>query len=195
METSINNEHTDTKQNILKRAIDFANTYHSKAKQYRTGPNGEKLPYIDHIYEVIKILINDANITEPKILTVAALHDVVEDTECSLDEIKEIFGDDISEAVDLMSKHNGESFEEYSKRLFTNKKYPWVGIIKLADRIHNLRTYPYVMNTEKLKRKYDETVTCIKPYAEAISPILNQKLDEGMRAMKTCIDVKELQEK
>ena len=69
---------------MWKRAVDFANKYHTKAGQYRIGKNGEKFPYITHIQEVMRILINEAKITDDEVLTVAALHDVIEDTECTL---------------------------------------------------------------------------------------------------------------
>ena len=184
MEKWNNDEEWDIDEPMWKKAVDFANAYHTKAGQYRIGKNGERLPYITHIHEVMKILINEAKITDDEILTVAALHDVVEDTDCTLDKIKEEFGESIAEAVDLMTRRKDQPFGEYAERIFTNQKYPWVGTIKLADRIHNLRTYPEVMNNGKVKYKYDETVKYIKPYAKKQSPVLDKKLDESMQMLR-----------
>lgn len=188
-----NDEEWDVRQPMWKKAVDFANKYHTKAGQYRIGKNGEKLPYITHIQEVMRILINEAKITSDNILTVAALHDVLEDTECTYEELAETFGSHIAEPVDLLTRKEGQSFDEYAKNIFMNEKYPWVGTIKLADRIHNLRTYPEVKDNGKVKYKYDETVRCIKPYAEKQSPILNKKLDESMQMIEDFLGDDQLQ--
>ena len=188
-----NDEEWDVKQPMWKKAVDFANKYHTKAGQYRIGKNGEKLPYITHIQEVMRILINEVKITSDNILTVAALHDVLEDTECTYEELEETFGTHIAEPVDLLTRKKGQPFDEYAKNIFTNEKYPWVGTIKLADRIHNLRTYPEVKDNGKVKYKYDETVRCIKPYAEKQSPILNKKLDESIQMIEDFLGDDQLQ--
>lgn len=174
-----------------KKAVDFANKYHTESGQYRIGKNGEKLPYITHIYEVMKILTNEANITSDKVLTVAALHDVIEDTECSFGDVAKAFGEDIAEAVDLLSRKDGQAFDEYAKNIFTCEKFPWLGTIKLADRIHNMRTYPEVNDYGKIKYKYNETLRCITPYAEKQSPILAKKLHETMNMIKGFLANKE----
>ena len=188
-----NYDEWDLDEPMWKKAVDFANKYHSKSGQYRIGKNGEKLPYMTHIYAVMKILTDEANITSDKVLTVAALHDVVEDTECTIEDVKEEFGEDIAEAVDLLTRKEGQSFDEYAERIFTSKKFPWLGKVKIADRIHNLRTYPEVGDKEKIKYKYDETVRCIKPYAEKQSPILNKKLDESMKMIRDFLGDEEIQ--
>ena len=73
MEDWNNYDEWDIEEPMWKKAIDFANKYHVKAGQYRIGKDGEKIPYITHIYEVMKILTNEANITSDTVLTVAAL--------------------------------------------------------------------------------------------------------------------------
>ena len=174
----------DIKDPMWKHAIDFANKYHMKAGQYRIGKNGEKLPYITHIQEVMRILINEANIKSYDVLTVAALHDVLEDTECDYDSLKIEFGEYIADAVELLTRKEGESFEEYSKKIFTSEKYPWIGNIKLADRIHNLRTYPEVKDSKTSMYKLEETRKYIEPYANEKSPILAKKLRESMEELE-----------
>lgn len=187
-----NYEEWDLEEPMWKKAIDFANKYHTEAGQYRIGKNGEKIPYITHIYEVMKILTNEANITSDKVLTVAALHDVIEDTKCTFEDVAKVFGEDIAEAVSLLSRDEGQPFDDYAQKIFTSKKFPWLGTIKLADRIHNMRTYPETKNYEKIKYKYDETLRAITPYAEKQSPILAQKLDETMDMIKDLLNQKKM---
>lgn len=187
-----NYEEWEIDEPMWKKAINFANKYHTEAGQYRIGKDGKKIPYITHIYEVMKILINEANISSDKMLTVAALHDTIEDTSCTFKDIEENFGKEIAEAVQILSKGDNQPFDEYSKNIFTCKKYPWLGTIKLADRIHNMRTYPETNDYGRIKYKYDETLRCITPYAENQSPILAEKLDETMSMIKNFLNSKEL---
>lgn len=178
---------------MWKKAVNFANKYHTQAGQYRIGKNGEKLPYITHIYEVMKILTNEANITSDTVLTVAALHDTIEDTACTYEDIAKTFGEDIAEAVNLLSREDGQNFDEYAEKIFNSKKFPWLGSIKLADRIHNMRTYPETKNYEKIKYKYNETLRAVTPYAEKQSPILALKLNQTMDMIKTLLNDKEIE--
>lgn len=188
-----NYEEWEIGEPMWKKAIDFANKYHTKACQYRIGKNGEKIPYITHIYEVMRILTNEANITSDTVLTVAALHDTIEDTDCTFEDIEKEFGTDIAEAVNLLSRKEGQDFDEYAEKIFKSEKFPWLGSVKLADRIHNMRTYPETKNYGKIKYKYDETLRAITPYAEKQSPILSKKLDETMDMIKNFLNDKEIE--
>ena len=181
----------DIKEPIWKQAIEYANKYHSAAGQYRIGKNGEKLPYITHIQEVMRILIDEANIKSYDVLTVTALHDVIEDTECSYEDVKREYGEYIADAVELLTRKEGQSFEEYSEKIFTSEKYPWVSVIKLADRIHNLRTYPEVKDSKKSRYKLEETKKYIEPYADEKSPILAKKLREAMEELEEILSKEE----
>lgn len=180
-------ENWDMKEPTWKTAIDYANKYHTKAGQFRIGKNGEKLPYITHIKEVMRILINEANIKSYDVLTVAALHDVIEDTECSYDDVKRDFGEYIAGAVKLLSKEKGQSAEEYFENIFKSKEYPWVGTIKLADRIHNLRTYPEIKDVKRSRYKIEETKKYIEPYADGQSHILAKILRESVDELEEAI--------
>ncbi len=188
-----NYEEWEIEEPMWKKAVDFANKYHTKAGQYRIGKNGEKIPYITHIYEVMRILTNEANITSDTVLTVAALHDTIEDTDCTFEDIEKEFGTDIAEAVNLLSRKEGQDFDEYAEKIFQSEKFPWLGSVKLADRIHNMRTYPETKNYGKIKYKYDETLRTITPHAEEQSPILAKKLNETMDMIKHFLNDKEIE--
>lgn len=165
----------DIKEPVWRQAIDYAHNYHTKAGQYRISRSGEKIPYITHIQEVMRILINEANIKSYDILTVTALHDVLNGTDCTLENVRSDFGNYIAGAVDLLTIKENQSYDEYTKSIFTSKEYSWVGAIKLAERIHELR---FFQDRKELKSKIGETRKYIQPYAKGASPILAEKLKD-----------------
>ncbi len=149
---------------LIKRAYQFAFEAHKNVFR-RSGK-----PYIEHPVEVAEIL------SELKVddITVAAalLHDVVEDTDISELEIKEKFGETISEIVNGVTKINEiyyntleeKQSENYRKLIISMIKDLRVIIIKFADRIHNMRTIKY-MKPEKQKQIARETLDIYAPLA------------------------------
>ena len=127
---------------LIRKAYDFILEKHKD--QYRKS--GE--PYYHHLLEVAYILA-DLH-AGPGTIIAGLLHDVVEDTETSIDDIKEIWGKDVAKIVDSLtkiqrlklSKMNREEFEaEDHRKIFIGMaKDIRVILIKLADRLHNLRT-------------------------------------------------------
>lgn len=77
---------------------------------------------------------------------VAYLHDVVEDTSVSLEDLSKVFSTDIVEAVDAITKRNNESYEEYLKRVSTNKI---ARKVKVSDMLHNMDLTRLPKITEK----------------------------------------------
>ena len=149
---------------LIRRAYEFAFEAHKNVYR-RSGK-----PYIEHPVEVASIL------SELKVddITVAAalLHDVVEDTDISELEIKEKFGETISEIVNGVTKINEiyyntleeKQSENYRKLIISMIKDLRVIIIKFADRIHNMRTIKY-MKPEKQKQIARETLDIYAPLA------------------------------
>ncbi len=78
--------------------------------------------------------------------TVAYLHDVVEDTNVSLEDLSKVFSTEIVEAVDTITKRNNESYEEYLKRVSTNKI---ARKVKVSDMLHNMDLTRLPKITEK----------------------------------------------
>ena len=127
---------------LILKAYEYAKTKH--ANQFRKS--GE--PYIHHLIEVCYILttLNCG----PTTLIAGLLHDVVEDTDTSLEEIKELFGEDVCSIVNSLTKiqrlklshRNEEDFiaEDHRKIFLGMAKDVRVIVIKLADRLHNMRT-------------------------------------------------------
>lgn len=127
------------------------------------------MPYTEHPYEVAKI-IADMKLDTSSVLA-GLLHDVVEDTPHTLSEIKNRFGDDTAFMVDAVTKISAaqkqgnkveQKAETYRKFINAMAKDPRVIMIKIADRLHNMRTLQY-MKPEKRKVIAQETLDIYTP--------------------------------
>lgn len=161
-----------------KKALEFAKVKHEG--QFRD----EGVPYFEHIKGVMEILIKETNTFDDTVLTIAALHDVLEDTDCTYEELKRIFGTTVADSVDLLTRKPGQSFDEYAKAIFENEDFPYARKIKLADRLHNLRDLPKTNNPEKIVKKVKETERCILPYEGQVSGELMKKVKEEVKKLR-----------
>lgn len=154
----------DADLTVLDEAVAFAEVWHSD----QTRPAGE--PYVEHLLEVTRVLVEAIGITDIDILRTAVLHDVVEDTGCTLDEVRERFGDRVATLVDWVTKPvrgEGERREQaraaYLNRL---RSAPDDAVlVKLADRLSNVQRLDTHPRPEKQRDYYDETVRSIVPLA------------------------------
>lgn len=150
---------------LIERAYAAAERAHSGQKR----KSGE--PYITHPIAVAQILA-DLGIG-PKTLAAALLHDTVEDTEYTLDLLRADFGDEIAMLVDGVTKLDklkyGDSAqaETVRKMVVAMSKDIRVLVIKLADRLHNARTWGFVPE-ESAKRKAQETIEIYAPLAHRL---------------------------
>ena len=142
--------------------------FSADAHEGQTRLSGE--PYIYHPISVAKLLA-EMNM-DAETIQAAILHDVIEDTETAKDQIKKEFGENVAELVDGVSKLTHLEFESrleaqaenFSKMMLAMVKDVRVIIIKLADRLHNMRTLD-VMKLEKRKRIARETLDIYAPIA------------------------------
>jgi len=156
------NPNADTK--LIKKAYVFAKKYHKGQKR----ESGEE--FFEHPLAVANILL-DLHASSNTICG-ALLHDVVEDTKVTTEKIREEFGEDIAEIIEgvtKIEKINFETKEDYKaenirKILLATAKDVRVIILKLADRLHNMRTLT-VFNPAKQKRIADETLAIYAPIA------------------------------
>ncbi len=149
------------------------NIYHAylfsaSAHEGQTRLTGE--PYIYHPISVARVLAEMH--MDAETLQAAILHDVIEDTETAKEQIKTEFGNDVAELVDGVSKLTHLEFESkleaqaenFRKMMLAMVKDVRVIIIKLADRLHNMRTLD-VMRLDKRKRIARETLDIYAPIA------------------------------
>jgi len=158
---------TNVDLDLLNRAFEFSFEAH-KDQLRKSGK-----PYIEHSLEVAKILTE----LHMDYVTVAAglLHDVVEDTGITIQEVREEFGEEIALLVDGVTKISGlhfESFEQkqaenFRKMIFSMIRDIRVIMIKFADRLHNMRTLDYLPE-RKQKRIALETREIYAPLAHRL---------------------------
>ena len=160
---------------VVQKAFDFANAAHRHVRR-RSGE-----PYILHPIEVAKIVVHDIGLGY-KSISAALLHDVVEDTATSVDDIRNIFGDKIALLVDGLTKiktvlDNNEGSdkiniesvqaENLKRILLTLNDDVRVVLIKLADRLHNCRTIEF-MPEYKRDKILSETMFIFIPLAHRL---------------------------
>jgi len=141
--------------------ISRAYVFSAKVHQGQTRMSGE--PYLNHPLSVAKILA-DLNLDVYTVVT-GLLHDTVEDTHATLDEIKELFGREVEFLVDGVTKiskitsgrKKDAHADNFRKMILAMSKDIRVLLVKLADRMHNMRTLEY-MPVEKQERTARDTL-------------------------------------
>ncbi|MBO5934733.1 MAG: bifunctional (p)ppGpp synthetase/guanosine-3',5'-bis(diphosphate) 3'-pyrophosphohydrolase [Clostridia bacterium] len=159
---------------VVDKAFELANEAHGEQKR----KSGE--PYIIHPLAVATILHDELGMDMPSIAA-ALLHDVVEDTEYELSDIKELFGEEIAHLVDGVTKisridissREEQQAETLRKMLIAMSQDIRVIIIKLSDRVHNMRTLQYVPE-DRRRMIAKETLEIYAPIAHRL----------GIRAFK-----------
>ena len=121
-------------------------------------------PYIIHPISVAKVAIDAMKQTDVNIICAALLHDVVEDTDYGLDVIRSRFGDDVAFLVEAVTKRNNDQVDNYQHILGSVREDVRVLILKLSDRLHNMRTLQ-AMKPEKQWKIASETQFFFAPLA------------------------------
>ena len=158
---------SDSELDHIRRAYDFG----VKAHEGQMRKSGE--PFINHPVEVAKILA-DMHM-DYQTICAAILHDVIEDTETAKKEIKNLFDKDIADLVDGVSKLTQIKFDNreeaqahnFRKMLMAMTNDIRVILVKLADRLHNMRTLE-ALNPEQRRRIARETLDIYAPIAQRL---------------------------
>lgn len=159
--------HREDDINLIKKAFDLAQKMH----EGQMRKSGE--PYIIHPLNVALIL-TELNVG-PATIIAGLLHDVVEDTSITLTEIAEMFGNDVKDIVDGVTKVNKMKFSSLAKRQAENHQKMIIAmakdirviVVKLADRLHNMRTLSY-QSVESQERISRETLEIYAPLAHKL---------------------------
>ena len=164
----------DRELDVVRRAFDFANKAHKNVRR-RSGE-----PYMLHPIAVAQIVVDDIGLGY-KSIAAALLHDVVEDTDYTVDDIRERFGDKVASLVDGLTKiktvldkedkthlsARSLQAENFKRILLTLNDDPRVVLIKLADRLHNCRTIEF-MPEHKRDKILSETMFIFIPLAHRL---------------------------
>ena len=160
----------------LTKAYNFALNAHKNQKR------DEGIPYISHPVAVANIL------TELKLdsatITTGLLHDTVEDTKATYNSVKKEFGKEVADLVDGVTKISAleekavenSKAENFRKLILATSKDIRVLLVKLADRLHNMRTIHHVKDEDKKIRKAKETMEIYAPLADRMG--MNRIRDE-----------------
>jgi GTP pyrophosphokinase len=147
----------------VSEAVTFAVSHHGDQKR----PTG--VPYLEHLLEAVEVLVRGAKVTDPDVLCAAVLHDVVEDTPCTLAEVRAAFGDRVAGIVGWVTIPTAENGadkkavkEEYLQRLAGAPDD--VILVKLADRASNVQTLRN-LPLRKQREYYAQTCAYIVPLA------------------------------
>jgi RelA/SpoT family (p)ppGpp synthetase len=160
----------------------------AEAHEGQQRASGE--PYINHPIQVARILAEMR--LDHQTIVAAILHDVIEDTETAKAQIQEAFGGDVADLVDGVSKLGHVSFESraeaqaeyFRKMLMAMARDIRVILVKLADRLHNMRTIGH-LRPEKRRRIARETLDIYAPIAErlGLNGIRQELEDLGFKAL------------
>jgi len=165
----IQSYNSDANIDAIGEAVDFAKKHHKG----QTRISGE--PYYTHPLEVASLLA-DIKLDDASLIT-AILHDTVEDTSATLDDIKKQFGQEISSLVDGVTKLTqiesktveGKQAENFRKLVLAMSEDIRVLLVKLGDRMHNMRTLHHFSDrVDKQRRIARETIEIYAPLAERI---------------------------
>jgi len=158
----------DADEDMLNRAYVYTVQKHGTQKR----ASGD--PYFSHPVEVAG-LMTELRLDQETIVT-ALLHDTVEDTLATIDEVEHLFGPEVARLVDGVTKlskieamtENERAAENLRKFFLAMSEDLRVLLVKLADRLHNMRTLHFIKNPEKRQRIARETMDIYAPLAERV---------------------------
>ncbi len=158
----------DANEALLNRAYVYTVQKHGSQKR----ASGD--PYFSHPIEVAG-LMTELKLDQETIIT-ALLHDTVEDTLATIEEVEKLFGPDVARLVDGVTKlskieamsDNERAAENLRKFLLAMSEDIRVLLVKLADRLHNMRTLHFIKSEDKRRRIAHETMDIYAPLAERV---------------------------
>lgn len=162
---------------------------YAAAKHFGQTMTGSKLPYLVHVCNVaMEVLAAHAEAERFDVvfaIQVALLHDTVEDTDTTFEELEERFGKDITTAVRALTKDESlpknQGVPDSVQRIKPLQKEVW--IVKLADRITNLQTPDYNEDNDEIKRYLGESKMILLELGEA-NAFLGKRLAEKIEEYK-----------
>ena len=157
---------------LLVKSVFIKKAYNTASKEHLGQFRKSGEPYVEHCKEVAKIICDEWGIKDEVILSAALLHDTMEDTNINMQQVVFEFGRDVEGLVDGVSKFRSESKKDGDKetlKKIVRRSYidPRVAVIKLADRLHNMRTLSVMTEKQKIS-KSQETIEVYAKLAESL---------------------------
>jgi (p)ppGpp synthase/HD superfamily hydrolase len=162
---------------VIFKAIEFSTKAH--AGQYRKGT---KIPYITHLLNVAKILI-EHECPEP-VIAAGILHDTIEDTRVTVDDIREAFGNEVADLVNAVSEPNKSDHTWENRKAHTIKHLksalPEVLIISLADKLDNIKAIreDYERIGDKLWKRFNRSKEKQQWYYQALADVFLMRMND-----------------
>ncbi|AGA33744.1 Metal dependent phosphohydrolase [Thioalkalivibrio nitratireducens DSM 14787] len=169
-------------EGLILRALAFAAHKHRDQRR----KDADASPYINHPIALADILANEAGVTDPAVLCAAILHDTIEDTETTLEELEDAFGPEIATIVAEVTDDKTLPKDQRKQLQVEHAAHasPRAKLVKLADKIANLRdiaaTPPADWSTER-KREYFDWARQVVDRTRDASPGLGQLFDQVHR--------------
>ena len=163
------------------RAYEVA--YEAHAGQTRD----EGTPYITHPIRVAVSLVDELNLFSPTLICSALLHDVIEDSNITREDIGQMFGEEIAEVVWLLTKLEEVRLSEYLARIEAAAD-TGAPLVKLCDRLDNLRSVTYTPRLEKKRRYIRTTEDLYLPMAARTNRYLHDELQRWLEAARKHVE-------
>lgn len=178
LETQLSSKLNPQELEQVSRAFQVADAAHSG--QFRD----EGTPYIVHPVRVAVSLVDELEIYSPQLICSALLHDVIEDSPTTREEIADMFGESVARVVWLLTKIEDVSLADY---LAAIEAAPETGapIVKLCDRLDNLRFLIHSPKVEKKQRYVRTTEAYYLPMAARTNQYLHREIERSLAAVRS----------
>lgn len=164
----------------------FLKAYEFAKEVHKNQVRDEGTPYISHIDGIIDIMKNELNDANLYKYTIIALHDVIEDSDYTYEDLVSMFNKVTADVVMVLTKEKGTDIQQYLSKI-ENSEFSATAIkIKLCDRLHNVRSLKNILETDrdKVLKYIEETEKYYLPFAEKHNEILFKKLSFEISNLK-----------
>ena len=152
----------------------------------------EGTPYIYHPIRVAVSVVDELNIYSPTLICSALLHDVIEDSDVTREDIGRMFGEEIAEIVWLLTKLEEVRLSEYLARIETAAE-TGAPLVKLCDRLDNLRSVVHTPRIEKVHRYIRTTQDLYLPLAARTNTYLHDELLRWLDAARKHVETRTIE--
>lgn len=173
---------SNTEIGIVVRAVQFAADKHRMQRR----KDADASPYINHSIALADVLANEGGVSDPVVLCAALLHDTIEDTDTSADELRQAFGDEIADIVLEVTDDKALPKQQRKALQIEHARHvsPRAKLVKLADKICNLRDIvasPPADWSAQRKAEYFDWAADVVAGLRGSHPVLEALFDDARR--------------